>query len=55
LERACAIPHGTASTEQHLAELKKWAETLPRTTNLVIYCGCCTFDRNTSGSAYAGV
>jgi thiosulfate/3-mercaptopyruvate sulfurtransferase len=37
--------HGTASTEKGLAELKKWIVTLPRTTNLVIYCGCCPFDR----------
>ncbi|MGB9465902.1 MAG: hypothetical protein WBR10_12400 [Candidatus Acidiferrum sp.] len=37
--------HGTASTEKGLAELKKWLATLPRSTNLVIYCGCCPFDR----------
>lgn len=37
--------HGTASTETGLAELKKWADTLPRSTNLVIYCGCCLFAR----------
>ncbi|HEV1996071.1 MAG TPA: hypothetical protein VGR03_17190 [Candidatus Acidoferrum sp.] len=37
--------HGSASTEQGLAELKKWADGLPRTTNLVIYCGCCPFDK----------
>jgi thiosulfate/3-mercaptopyruvate sulfurtransferase len=37
--------HGTASTETGLADLKKWAASLPRTTNLVIYCGCCPFDR----------
>ena len=37
--------HGTASTEKGLAELKKWAATLPRSSNLVIYCGCCPFDR----------
>jgi thiosulfate/3-mercaptopyruvate sulfurtransferase len=37
--------HGTASTEAGLADLKKWAATVPRTTNLVIYCGCCPFDR----------
>jgi thiosulfate/3-mercaptopyruvate sulfurtransferase len=37
--------HGTASSEQGLAELKKWAATLSRSTNLVIYCGCCPFDR----------
>jgi thiosulfate/3-mercaptopyruvate sulfurtransferase len=37
--------HGTASTEKGLSELKKWAATLPRSSNLVIYCGCCPFDR----------
>jgi thiosulfate/3-mercaptopyruvate sulfurtransferase len=37
--------HGTASTEAGLADLKKWAASLSRTTNLVIYCGCCPFDR----------
>jgi thiosulfate/3-mercaptopyruvate sulfurtransferase len=37
--------HGTASKEEGLAELKKWLATLPRSTNLVIYCGCCPFDR----------
>ena len=37
--------HGTASKEEGLAELKKWAGTLPRSTNLVIYCGCCPFVR----------
>jgi len=36
--------HGTASTEQGLAELKSWADSLPRSTDLVIYCGCCPFD-----------
>jgi thiosulfate/3-mercaptopyruvate sulfurtransferase len=37
--------HGTASTEEGLADLKKWADKLPRTTELVIYCGCCPFDK----------
>jgi hypothetical protein len=37
--------HGTASTEQGLAELKAWAAALPRSTDLVIYCGCCPFDK----------
>ncbi|HEY6945015.1 MAG TPA: rhodanese-like domain-containing protein [Candidatus Acidoferrum sp.] len=37
--------HGTASTEQGLAELKSWAANLPRSTDLVIYCGCCPFDK----------
>ena len=37
--------HGTASTEQGLAELKAWAATAPRSSDLVIYCGCCPFDK----------
>jgi thiosulfate/3-mercaptopyruvate sulfurtransferase len=36
--------HGTASKQDGLADLKKWVATLPRSTNLVIYCGCCPFD-----------
>src|SRR5205823_968047 len=37
--------HGTASSEQGLAELQSWAATLPRSTDLAIYCGCCPFDK----------
>src|SRR5690242_17169606 len=37
--------HGSASTDQGLSELKKWAEELPRTANLVIYCGCCPLEK----------
>jgi thiosulfate/3-mercaptopyruvate sulfurtransferase len=37
--------HGTASKQEGLAEFKKWLATLRRSTNLVIYCGCCPFDR----------
>ena len=40
-----AAYHGTASTEQGLAELKAWAASLPRSTDLVIYCGCCPMDK----------
>jgi len=40
-----ALFHGTASKEEGLAELKKWLATLPRSTNVVVYCGCCPFDR----------
>ncbi len=36
---------GSASTEKGLADLKKWAHGLSRTTNLVIYCGCCPFGK----------
>lgn len=37
--------HGTAGSEQGLKELTAWASSLPRTTNLVIYCGCCPMER----------
>ncbi|MGC1620963.1 MAG: rhodanese-like domain-containing protein [Candidatus Acidiferrum sp.] len=37
--------HGTASKENGLSDLKKWAASLPRSTNLILYCGCCPFDR----------
>ncbi len=40
-----AIYHGSASTPQGLADIRNWAASLPRTTNLVIYCGCCPFER----------
>jgi thiosulfate/3-mercaptopyruvate sulfurtransferase len=33
--------HGMGSNAEGLAEIRKWAEPLPRSTNLVIYCGCC--------------
>jgi len=37
--------HGTASTEAGLTSLKTWATSLPRTSDIVLYCGCCPFDR----------
>jgi len=37
--------HGTAGKEDGLKELTTWAATLPRTSNIVIYCGCCPMDR----------
>jgi thiosulfate/3-mercaptopyruvate sulfurtransferase len=36
--------HGPGSTPEGLADLKKFAQTLPRSTNLVIYCGCCPLE-----------
>ena len=33
--------HGAASTAKGLDDLKQWAKPLPRTANIVIYCGCC--------------
>jgi hypothetical protein len=37
--------HGAAGSAEGLKELTTWAATLPRTTNLVIYCGCCPMER----------
>jgi thiosulfate/3-mercaptopyruvate sulfurtransferase len=37
--------HGTAGNEAGLLELKTWASSLPRSTNLAIYCGCCPMER----------
>lgn len=39
-----ATYHGTASAKIGLASLKKWAATLPKDANVVIYCGCCPFE-----------
>ena len=35
--------HGPAREAKGLADLKKFAEPLPRSTDLVVYCGCCPF------------
>jgi hypothetical protein len=37
--------HGTAGSEEGLKELTAWAAGLPRSANLVIYCGCCPLGR----------
>jgi thiosulfate/3-mercaptopyruvate sulfurtransferase len=37
--------HGTAGSEEGVKELTAWAAGLPRSTNLVIYCGCCPLER----------
>jgi thiosulfate/3-mercaptopyruvate sulfurtransferase len=39
-----ALYHGPGSTPEGIADLKKWAQPLPRSTNIVIYCGCCPLD-----------
>jgi len=36
--------HGTGGKPEGIEEIKKWAGPLPRSTNLVIYCGCCPMD-----------
>ncbi len=40
-----AICHGPAFDPAGLADLKKWAERIPRSSNLVIYCGCCPLSK----------
>jgi hypothetical protein len=33
--------HGPGNSAQGLDDLRKWAQPLPRSANLVVYCGCC--------------
>jgi thiosulfate/3-mercaptopyruvate sulfurtransferase len=39
-----AVLHGPASSPQVINELTAWAQGLPRTANLVVYCGCCPLE-----------
>jgi thiosulfate/3-mercaptopyruvate sulfurtransferase len=39
-----ALFHGPGSTAQGIDDLKKWAESVPRSENIVVYCGCCPLD-----------
>jgi hypothetical protein len=39
-----ALYHGAGSTPQGIDDLKKWAQPVPRSANIVIYCGCCPMD-----------
>lgn len=36
--------HGPAISAEGMADLKKWAQPLPRSANIVIYCGCCPLE-----------
>lgn len=36
-----AIYQGPGMSPEAIEGLKRWAEHLPRSTNLVVYCGCC--------------
>jgi len=36
--------HGSGGNSEGLKQIKSWAAGLPRSTNLVIYCGCCPLD-----------
>jgi thiosulfate/3-mercaptopyruvate sulfurtransferase len=37
--------HGSGGKAEGLNELKSWAATLPKSSDLVIYCGCCPMER----------
>ena len=37
--------HGSGGSAEGVAQIKAWASSLPRSTNLVIYCGCCPMER----------
>lgn len=39
-----AVLHGPASSPAVIGELTAWANALPRSTSLVIYCGCCPME-----------
>jgi hypothetical protein len=40
-----ALYHGAGSTPEGIEDLKKWAQPVPRSANVVIYCGCCPMER----------
>jgi hypothetical protein len=36
--------HGPASKPEGLDDLKKWAQGIDRSANVVLYCGCCPLE-----------
>lgn len=40
-----AVFHGPAFEPAGSADLKKWAERIPRLSNVVVYCGCCPLSK----------
>jgi len=40
-----AMFYGPGSTEQGIADLKKYAATLPKNSDVVLYCGCCPLEK----------
>jgi hypothetical protein len=37
--------HGSGGSPEGLAQIRTWAASVPKSTNLVIYCGCCPIER----------
>lgn len=40
-----AVYYGAGSTEQGISELKKFAASLPKSSDVVLYCGCCPLEK----------
>jgi hypothetical protein len=40
-----ALYYGAGSTEQGINELKKFAASLPKSADVVLYCGCCPLEK----------
>ncbi|MGB7847792.1 MAG: hypothetical protein WBL63_19425 [Candidatus Acidiferrum sp.] len=36
--------HGSGGSAEGLSQIKAWAASLPRSSSLVIYCGCCPME-----------
>ena len=40
-----ALFYGPGSNERGIADLKKYAATLPENSDVVLYCGCCPLEK----------
>ncbi len=40
-----AVYYGPGSSEQGISDLKKFAATLPKDSDVVLYCGCCPLEK----------
>jgi thiosulfate/3-mercaptopyruvate sulfurtransferase len=40
-----AVYYGPGSSEQGIGELKKYAATLPKNSDVLLYCGCCPLEK----------
>jgi len=40
-----ALFHGPAASPAGLGDLKKWAQNVPRSQPMVLYCGCCPWNQ----------
>ena len=40
-----AVLHGPMTSPSVISELTAWAQPLPRSSNIVIYCGCCPMEQ----------